>query len=78
MSWSIAESSLGRELESIEEYGEWWKQSRATSYREQMAFRKAFPFDSPRELFDALDYHPANISKELAAAQLAGRGVTFS
>jgi hypothetical protein len=42
VSWSIVYQALGR-APSIEEYGDWWKLSRSTAFREQALFREAFP-----------------------------------
>lgn len=41
--WGLATAELGREPEGIEEYAEVMGQSRATAFRDQQAFRKAFP-----------------------------------
>lgn len=43
MGWGLATASLGREPESVEEYAEEMQESRATAFRDQAAFRKAFP-----------------------------------
>lgn len=43
MGWGLATASLGREPESIEEYAQEMQESRATAFRDQAAFRKAFP-----------------------------------
>jgi hypothetical protein len=42
-SWLIAREGLKHWPESIEEYCEWWKQSRASGYRELEAFKLCFP-----------------------------------
>ena len=43
LGWGLATVELGREPESIEEYAETMEESRATAFRDQQAFRKAFP-----------------------------------
>ena len=43
MLWGLATAELGREPGSIEEYAETLDESRATAFRDQQAFRKAFP-----------------------------------
>lgn len=43
MAWGIATAELGREPENIEEYADVLEESRATAFRDQQAFRKAFP-----------------------------------
>ena len=49
--WGLAVAFLGREPESIDEYAEVAEVSRATAFRQQQAFRKAFPMlDGPSDL----------------------------
>lgn len=43
MGWGLATAELGREPESVDEYAEVMQESRATAFRDQQAFRKAFP-----------------------------------
>jgi hypothetical protein len=43
MGWGLATTELGREPESVEEYAEIMEESRATAFRDQQAFREAFP-----------------------------------
>ncbi|MGB9113349.1 MAG: hypothetical protein WCF24_11570 [Acidimicrobiales bacterium] len=43
MGWGLATATLGREPESVEEYAEVMDESRATAFRDQQAFREAFP-----------------------------------
>jgi len=43
MGWGLATAELGREPRSVEEYAEVMGESRATAFRNQQAFRKAFP-----------------------------------
>lgn len=50
--WGICRDDLGR-LPTVEEYAEYWKQSRASGYREQQRFRAAFPeFETPDAILD--------------------------
>lgn len=46
LGWGLATAELGREPESVEEYAEVMSESRATAFRDQQAFRKAFPSES--------------------------------
>jgi hypothetical protein len=41
--WGLATAYLGREPESIEEFARVADESRATAFRNQQAFRRAFP-----------------------------------
>jgi hypothetical protein len=41
--WDRAKRAMCKGPITLEEYGEWWKESRATIYREQALFRQAFP-----------------------------------
>jgi hypothetical protein len=51
--WAIVRESLGQEP-TVEEVGDWWKQSRRTAFRHQAAFREAFPnLDTPAILFES-------------------------
>lgn len=40
--WELAVRSIGREI-SAEEYAEWWKEGRSTSFRKLAEFRALFP-----------------------------------
>jgi aminopeptidase N len=52
LSWAVTRESLGRDP-SAEEVAAWWKESVRTAYREQSAFREAFPtLDSPAKIFE--------------------------
>ena len=46
LGWGLATAQLGREPASIEEYAEVAEESRATAFRHQQAFRKAFPTET--------------------------------
>ena len=51
LSWAIVRAAIGHDP-SAEEVAAWWKENPRTAYREQAAFRKAFPeFDTPARLF---------------------------
>ncbi len=43
MGWGLATAELGREPESVDEYAEVMQESRATAFRDQQAFRQAYP-----------------------------------
>jgi len=43
MGWGLATAELGRPPKSLDEYAEVMEESRASAYRDQEAFRKAFP-----------------------------------
>lgn len=43
MFWGLATAELGREPESIDEFAETMETSRRTAFRDQGAFRNAFP-----------------------------------
>jgi hypothetical protein len=50
--WGMVRDDLGREP-TIYEYGQWWKLSQRTAFREQAHFREAFPGESsPSRLLD--------------------------
>lgn len=50
-SWAVAREVLGHDP-SAEEVAKWWNASERTTYREQAAFRKAFPeLDSPAVIY---------------------------
>lgn len=52
--WAIAEEALGHPP-TLEEYAEWWRESRSTVFREQARFREAFPGETtPQRLVDLL------------------------
>ena len=46
MGWGLAAAELGREPQSVEEYADVMEESRRTAFRDQAAFRKAFPTES--------------------------------
>ncbi len=43
VAWELAAQGLGREPVNVDEYSDWWRQSRSTGYREKALFTKAFP-----------------------------------
>ena len=74
--WWIVTRKLGRPPETVDEYSDWWKQSRATGYREQAVFRKTFPeFAGPMELAEWLriDVYAVDVDKSAALVDLVGR-----
>jgi hypothetical protein len=55
VAWGVVRRELGR-TPSVEEYAEYWKQSRATAFREQEAFREVFDrCDTPDLVLDRLE-----------------------
>lgn len=51
--WAIASQAVGHAI-TLQEYAEWWRESRATAYREQQRFRELFPgLDTPQVIADA-------------------------
>jgi hypothetical protein len=52
-SWAIVRESIGHEP-SVDEVAEWWNENRRTAFREQSAFRLAFPtLETPAQLFQS-------------------------
>lgn len=52
--WGIAEEALGHPP-TVEEYADWWKESRSTAFREQARFRECFPQETtPQRIVDLL------------------------
>jgi len=66
---AVVESDLGCEP-SVEEYAAWWKQSPATAYREQAAFRECFPGESSPSRFLALAMAKFNRADLVALGEL--------
>ena len=57
-SWGVVYEALGRAPVSIEEYSDWWKASRAKSFREQQLFREALPDEeTPTRLYELARAH---------------------
>ena len=54
VAWGQVEVALGY-APSIDEYGAWWRQSRASAYREWAVWKEVLPeWETPSLLFDAL------------------------
>ncbi len=50
--WAVARESL-RHDPTVEEVAAWWRENERTAYREQAAFRRAFPtLESPAPIFE--------------------------
>jgi hypothetical protein len=63
--WWITTHELGRSPETIEEYAENWKQSRAQAFRDQADFRGAFPeYPTPTELAEAIGFDVAAVGTD--------------
>jgi len=69
--WGIASDAVGRPL-TVEEYGQHWKESRATAYREFQAFRMVWPKEeTPARIWaKARDSVGERSRADVAAAQL--------
>jgi hypothetical protein len=66
--WGIAEEALGHSP-TLEEYADWWHESRSTVFREQARFREAFPSETtPQRIVSCL--------KQQEGATWFKRGVT--
>jgi hypothetical protein len=53
--WDTARRGLVKRPLTLAEYGEWWRLSESTMYREQARFREAFPGEStPDRLLDLI------------------------
>ena len=58
--WGIAEEALGHPP-TVEEYADWWKESRSTAYREQARFRECFPTEAtPQRIVNMLQAQRAD------------------
>jgi hypothetical protein len=77
--WGLATAELGQEPQSIEEFAETLKMSRRTAFRNQEAFRQAYPTeDTPgrlnevtgaQERYDATYRELRNIGKAVKRAE---------
>lgn len=66
--WAITREAIGHDP-SVEEVADWWKTSRATAFREQAAFRQAFPtLESPAAIYDSPEVR-ASLGRTAAAAE---------
>jgi hypothetical protein len=79
VSWGIVRESLGRDP-MADEVAEWWGESRSTGFREQAAFRKAFPMlKNPGPIIDSGDQVRAYVRelvrrfKDAAGFEKAGK-----
>jgi hypothetical protein len=52
--WAFAERKLGRELEGVEDYREFWNESERSAYRHQAECRSVWGEENFRPLIDAL------------------------
>lgn len=49
--WAVTREAIGHDP-SVEEVADWWNMARRSAFREQAAFRKAFPtFESPAPIY---------------------------
>ena len=65
--WALVEAKLGHEP-TLEEYAAWWKESRATAFREQALFRECFPEETTPSRLNAL------VAGKAGRADLIGLG----
>jgi hypothetical protein len=53
--WAVVREVVGHDP-SVDEVAEWWNQPRRSAFRDQAAFREAFPMlDTPAPIYDAPD-----------------------
>ena len=77
--WWITEHELGRDPENVDEYCDNWKQSRATGFREQQAFRRAFPeFATPSDLARAIGFDPVSMVRNRDAQPIVSQLITWA
>jgi hypothetical protein len=79
MAWGLATVELGQEPQSIEEFAETMKMSRRTAFRNQEAFRQAYPTEGTparmnkvtgaQDRYDATYQELKNIGKALKKAE---------
>ncbi len=63
--WITTKGQGGDPPDKIEDYAEWWAQSRATAFRDQADFRDAFPeFSTPTELAAAIGFDLSAITTD--------------
>lgn len=68
--WAVTREAIGREP-SVEEVADWWNMARRTAFREQAAFRKAFPtLDSPAAIYSTPEAREAVARHAAAGAKL--------
>lgn len=72
--WWIASADLGRAPETIDEYVAWWRdKSRAQAFRDQAAFRAAFPeHATPTSLAEALGIDVTGLHRGSESAVVGG------
>ena len=74
-SWAVTREAIGHEP-TVEEVADWWNMSRRTAFREQAAFRKAFPtLDSPAPIYSTPDARGA-VARHAATGQKLDRWIT--
>lgn len=67
MCWAIVREVIADDP-TVEQVADWWSTPYRTAYREQAAFREAFPtLDSPTQMLDAPETreHIANLAKAM-------------
>jgi hypothetical protein len=63
--WAYAELDLGRELEGIDEYRDYWNESERSAYRRQAELRETWGAENVRPLLEAVKRHMAATEKRL-------------
>jgi hypothetical protein len=55
--WTLASQSMGKPI-TLDEYSEWWKESRSTAFRHQAEFREIFPaLETPQAIANVAIAH---------------------
>lgn len=73
-SWAVTREAIGHEP-SVEEVADWWNMSRRSAFREQAAFRKAFPtLENPARIYSTPEAREA-VAKHAAVAGKVDRWV---
>ena len=66
--WAVTREALGHEP-TVEEVADWWNMSRRSAFREQAAFRKAFPtMENPAPIY-ATPESRENVTRHAAVGQ---------
>lgn len=63
--WVYAELDLGRELEGIDEYRDYWNESERSAYRRQAELRETWGPENVRPLLDLVKKHMAATQRRL-------------
>jgi hypothetical protein len=70
--WAVTREAIGHDP-SVEEVAGWWNMSRRTAFRDQAAFRKAFPtLDTPAPMY-ATPESRVGVARHAAAGEKVER-----